>query len=89
MFSRLRRGVSLIALIGKIIRIRFSATDGYVEINGKRIYAFETALTDNVTVTTAPVGSLAFTTHATGRMNVFVADGEVWQALGSTVAEAE
>lgn len=49
--------------------------------SGKRLYQFTTAITANTTVTTAPAGSLATTTHATGRMSIFVSDGSKWQYL--------
>lgn len=49
--------------------------------SGKRFYQLTTAVTANTTVTTAPAGSLATTTHATGRMSIFVSDGSKWQFL--------
>lgn len=90
MFSYIKKGAVFVGAIGrKILRLNHHATEGYLEINGKRIYVLAAAITDNVTATTAPVGSFGLTTHATGQMNLFVSDGAVWQELGSTVAPAE
>lgn len=58
-----------------------SAAGKYAEIGGWRFYSFTTAITANVTTTTAPAGSLGKTTHATGRATVFVSDGSKWQFL--------
>lgn len=49
--------------------------------NGKQIYQLTTAITANTTTTTAPAGSFAVTTHATGRNSIFVSDGSKWQFL--------
>jgi hypothetical protein len=43
------------------------------------IYFLTTAITANSTTTTAPVGSLATTTNATGLGKLFVSDGTKWQ----------
>ena len=53
----------------------------YVNIAGKRIYFFTTAITANSTLTTAPAGSIGLTTHATGRASIFVSDGSKFQFL--------
>jgi hypothetical protein len=53
----------------------------YVNIAGKRIYFFTTAITANSTVTAAPVGSIGLTSNATGRASVFVSDGSKWQFI--------
>jgi hypothetical protein len=37
------------------------------------------AITVNVTTTSAPVGSLATTTNATGLGKLFISDGSKWQ----------
>lgn len=50
---------------------------GYTVINDKRFYFFKTALAIN-DVTTAPKGSIAMTSHATGRGSVFISDGSQW-----------
>jgi hypothetical protein len=51
----------------------------YVQIGAVRYYGFDTAITANVTTTTAPVGSQGSTTHATGRGKLFYSDGTKWQ----------
>jgi hypothetical protein len=43
------------------------------------IYFLTTAITANTTTTSAPVGSLATTTNATGLGKLFIADGTKWQ----------
>lgn len=43
------------------------------------IYFLTTAITANSTTTTAPVGSLATTTNATGTGKLFISDGTKWQ----------
>ena len=52
---------------------------GYVMIGAVRHYGFDTAITENVTTTSAPAGSRATTTHATGRTKSFYSDGSKWQ----------
>lgn len=52
-------------------QIRFS--------NGTWLVMLATAITANVTTTTAPAGSLGFTNHATGRGKIFYSDGTKWQ----------
>jgi hypothetical protein len=47
--------------------------------NGVRVYPLTTAVTANVTTTTAPAGSLGITSHATGRGTPFYSDGTKWQ----------
>jgi hypothetical protein len=47
--------------------------------NGVRIYSLIVAITPNTTTTTAPIGSLALTSHATGRGRWYVSDGSKWQ----------
>lgn len=56
-------------------------TGEYVKIGAFRFYSFTTAITANSTPTTAPAGSLAKTTHATGQASLFVSDGVKWQYL--------
>lgn len=51
----------------------------YVMIGAVRHYGFNTAITANVTTTTAPAGSRARTTHATGQAKAFYSDGTKWQ----------
>ena len=43
------------------------------------LYFLTTAITANSTTTTAPVGSLATTTNATGLGKLFISDGTKWQ----------
>lgn len=57
------------------------ASNGYLSINGKDIYFLSSAITANTTVTNAPAGSFAVTTHATGRDSIFRSDGSKWQYL--------
>lgn len=57
------------------------AAGGYISINGKRLYVLNTAITANSTPTTAPAGSFAVTTHATGLNSIFRSDGSAWQHL--------
>lgn len=60
----------------------YSVTGGtYYDLGGIRFYSFTTAITANSTATTAPAGSFAKTTHATGHFSVFVSDGTHWQYL--------
>ena len=66
--------------------IQFSHDDtGWLEWGGKRMYFLAIAITANVTTTTAPAGSMAFTTHATGRDKVFFSDGSKWQVSTAAV----
>jgi hypothetical protein len=57
------------------------ATGKYFEVGAWRLYSFTTAITANVTTTTAPAGSLAKTSHATGLASIFRSDGTKWQFL--------
>ena len=43
------------------------------------IYLLAVAITANSTTTTAPVGSLGTTSHATGNTKIFISDGTKWQ----------
>jgi len=43
------------------------------------LYFLTTAITANSTTTTAPQGSIATTTNATGAGKLFVSDGSKWQ----------
>ena len=47
--------------------------------NGAYLVSLATAITVNSTTTTAPAGSLGFTTHATGVGKLFMSDGSKWQ----------
>ena len=46
------------------------------------VYFYSTAITANTTTTTAPKGSLALTSNATGVGKLFYSDGTKWQ-IGS------
>jgi len=46
---------------------------------GVQFHGLSTAITANSTTTTAPVGSIATTTNATGTGKMFVSDGTKWQ----------
>lgn len=52
----------------------------YTQCGAIRFYGFTTAITANVTTTTAPAGSRAVTSHATGLGGDFYSDGSKWQA---------
>jgi hypothetical protein len=43
------------------------------------LYFLTSAITANTTVTTAPAGSLATTSNATGLGKLFISDGSKWQ----------
>ena len=47
--------------------------------NGQYLVALTTAITVNVTTTTAPEGSLGITSNATGKGKLFMSDGSKWQ----------
>lgn len=70
----------LVRFAGIILKVSVPG-GGYISINGKRLYFLSTAITANSTATTAPAGSFAVTTHATGQNSIFRSDGSVWQYL--------
>ena len=47
--------------------------------NSQVFVALNTAITANVTTTTAPSGSMGVTSHATGVGYLFMSDGSKWQ----------
>ena len=55
------------------------STGGYITAGNIRIYGFSTAITGNSTTTSAPAGSIAFTSNATGQGVLFYSDGSKWQ----------
>lgn len=71
-------GKGLFRFVGSVLTLTLNA-DGYISLAGKRIYVLTTAITANSTVTTAPSGSFAVTTHATGKDSIFRSDGSKWQ----------
>lgn len=57
-----------------------TATTGAVASNATGgFYFLSTAITANVTTTTAPAGSLGITSHATGTGKLFYSDATKWQ----------
>ena len=57
-----------------------SATTGATIANGTAgLYFLTSAITANSTTTSAPAGSLATTTNATGLGKLFISDGTKWQ----------
>lgn len=64
-----------------------TATSGAVASNASGgFYFLTTAITNNVTTTTAPKGSLGVTSNATGTGILFVSDGSKWQLAAITQA---
>lgn len=60
--------------------ITSTATTGAVVANATAgLYFLTSAITANTTTTTAPKGSLATTTNATGTGKLFISDGTKWQ----------
>lgn len=66
--------------VGTVLTITLASGD-YISIGGKRIYFYSSAITANVTTTSAPAGSFAVTTNATGRDSIFRSDASKWQFL--------
>lgn len=59
-----------------------TATSGAVASNANAgVYILSTAITANVTTTSAPSGSLGITTNATGLGKLFYSDGSKWQFM--------
>jgi hypothetical protein len=54
-------------------------TGTYIQFGNLRLYGFSTAITGNTTTTSAPAGSIAFTSNATGQGVLFYSDGTKWQ----------
>ena len=48
------------------------------------VYFYSTAITANVTTTTAPKGSIGTTSNATGTGKMFISDGSKWQFAAIT-----
>lgn len=51
--------------------------------NGIKQYYLTTAITANTTTTTAIAGSLAITSHSSGRGKMFYSDGSKWQLINT------
>jgi hypothetical protein len=66
-------------------RMRHDGIGNYSDQNGVRAYSLTTALTHGLSTTaggsTAPRGSIARTSHATGRDSLFVAGATTWQEM--------
>lgn len=73
-------GKGILKFVGSVLSLTLNS-DGYLSINGKRFYFLTTAITANSTTTSAPAGSFAVTTHATGLSSIFRSDGTKWQFL--------
>lgn len=71
LYGAARDGYSAVAFLSA--DIRFS--------NGQGLVALTTAITANVTTTSAAAGTKAITSNATGRASIFVSDGSKWQYL--------
>ena len=52
--------------------------------SGAGIYFLTTAITANITTTTAPKGSIGVTTNAAGVGKLFYSDGSKWQFMAIT-----
>ena len=48
-----------------------------------QILSLDTAITDNVTTTTAPKNSLAVTSNSTGTGKLWMSDGSKWQQIAA------
>ena len=65
----------------KYMTVRTDAVGDYIlHVNGAKEYMLTTAITANVTTTTAASGTWGRTSHATGNNKPFVSDGAKWQA---------
>ena len=65
----------------KKMQVRTDAVGDYIlHVNGAKEYFLTTAVTANVTTTTAASGAWGRTSHATGNNKPFVSDGSKWQA---------
>lgn len=63
------------------MQLRSDAVGDYIlHVNGAKEYFLTTAITANVTTTTAASGTWGRTSHATGNNKPFVSDGSKWQA---------
>jgi hypothetical protein len=76
------------------MQMKHDGIGNYVDINGQRHYYLTTALVDGVTSTTsggstAPAGSTAQTSHATGKGVRFVAGASLWAASGGVTPVAD
>jgi hypothetical protein len=63
------------------LEMKHDATGNYVDVNGQRHYYLDIAINPDLTVTAAPIGSIAQTSNATGRGQFFASDGSKWQGI--------
>jgi hypothetical protein len=61
-----------------------SATGPVVQNINAGLYFLSSAITANVTTTTAPKGSIGTTSNATGAGKMFISDGAKWQFAAIT-----
>lgn len=67
---------------GGVIASTIQTTGNEVAANlNAGVYILSTAITANVTTTSAPTGSLGITTNATGVGKLFYSDGTKWQFM--------
>lgn len=72
-------GTSALAAV-TVSSLTSSATTGAVVANATAgLYFLDSAITANTTTTSAPKGSIATTSNATGAGKLFVSDGTKWQ----------
>jgi len=72
-------GASSLASVTVSTLTSSATTDAVVANATAGLYFLTTAITANTTTTTAPKGSIATTTNATGAGKLFVSDGTKWQ----------
>jgi hypothetical protein len=77
-------GSTFVQCVERIVQIYHDDT-GWIDVNGVRMYVVASAITANVTTTTAPAGSMAATSNATGRGLLFFSDGAHWQVSTAVV----
>ncbi len=70
-------GGGLVRFFGNVLNFKIHS-DGYIKANDKQFYTFKTPLNDGDT-TTAPAGSFAVTSHATGAGLIFQSNGSAWK----------
>lgn len=83
--------VSLLSKFGRAVSAIFDENDNldlssmgtgtYILFGGVRVYNLTSAITANSTTTSAPSGSLAVTSNATGLGSIFQSDGTKWQLI--------
>lgn len=66
---------------GTALAVKKDAVSSFIEFGAWKLYSLTTAITANVTTTTAAAGALAKTSHATGAGSIFISDAAKWQFL--------